>query len=133
MRRTSKRSCGDPVAEPDEIMLTLPRDRDFQRVAQLVLGGVALRRELTIEALEDLQLALGAVLDRVEPGGDVTVSISLRDDAIETTVRPVDLAAELESGDRGEGLSLRRVLDAVVDDVTVEGDSVRLTKRVAHG
>jgi hypothetical protein len=121
------------VAEPDEIMLTLPRDRDFQRVAQLVLGGVALRRELTIEALEDLQLALGAVLDRVEPGGDVTVSISLRDDAIETTVRPVDLAAELESGDRGEGLSLRRVLDAVVDDVTVEGDSVRLTKRVAHG
>jgi hypothetical protein len=120
------------VAEPDEITLTLPQEREFQRVAQLVLGGIALRRELTIEALEDLQLALGAVLDRVQPVGDVTVSISLRDDTIETTVRPVDLGAELRDED-GEQLSLNRVLDAVVDGYVVEGDSVRLTKKVLRG
>ena len=35
----------------DEITLTLPRDREFHRIAHLVLGGLALRLELTIETL----------------------------------------------------------------------------------
>jgi hypothetical protein len=118
------------MPEADEITLTLPREREFQRVAHLVLGGVAVRHELTIEALEDLQLALGAILDRVEPGGDLTVSIVLRDDTIETRVGPLDLTNELEGDHEAEGLSLRRLLAAVVDDVAVDGHSVRLTKRV---
>src|SRR5262245_7519420 len=122
------------MPEPDQITLTLPREREFQRVAHLVLGGVALRHELTIEALEDLQLALGAILDRVGPGEDLTVSIVLRDDTIETRVGPLDLRDELERDDDSEGVSLRRLLAAVVDDVAVDGDSIRLTKRVgAHG
>ena len=42
------------MPQPDEITLTLPRQRDFHRVAHLVLGGLAVRLELTIETLEDL-------------------------------------------------------------------------------
>jgi hypothetical protein len=121
------------VPEPDEITLTLPREREFQRVVHLVLGGLALRHELTIEALEDLQLALGAILDRAGADGEVTVSMSLHDGALEAQVGPVDVARELERELDGEGLSLRRLLSAVVDDVAVDGDWVRLTKRVeAH-
>ena len=48
----------------DEITLTLPRGRSSRRVAHLVLGGLAARLDLTVESLEDLQLALDAVLDR---------------------------------------------------------------------
>ena len=48
----------------DEITLTLPREPDFQSVAHLVLGGLAARLNLTLENLEDLQLALTALLAR---------------------------------------------------------------------
>ena len=121
------------MTEPDEITLTLPRDREFQRIAHLVLGGLALRHDLTIETLEDIQLALGAVLDRAESDAEVTVRMSLRNGTLETRVGPVDLARELEREDGGQGLSLRRVLWAVVDDVEVDGEWVRLVKKVERG
>ena len=121
------------MAETDEITLTLPREREFQRVAHLVLGGLALRHDLTIETLEDLQLALGAILDRADPDGGVTVSMCLRDGSLQARVGPIDLHGELEREDDGNELSLRRVLRAVVDDVEVDGEWVRLSKKVAHG
>jgi len=42
----------------DEIALTLPADEAFSGVAHLVLGGLAVRLGLTVEILEDLELAL---------------------------------------------------------------------------
>jgi hypothetical protein len=114
---------------PDEITLTLPRDREFHRVAHLVLGGLAVRLQLTIETLEDIQLALSAVLDRADANGDVTVTMTLRDGTLDTRVGPVHLADELARDD-GDELSLRRILWTVVDDVQVDGDHVRLIKKV---
>jgi hypothetical protein len=114
----------------NEITLTLPREREFHRVAHLVLSGLALRLELTIETLEDLQIALAALLDRAEPEGEVTISMTTTDDGIlETRVGPLHVGDEL-SVPADDELNLRRVLMAVVDDVTVEGEWVRLTKRV---
>jgi anti-sigma regulatory factor (Ser/Thr protein kinase) len=113
---------------PDEITLTLPRDREFHRIAHLVLGGLALRLELTIETLEDLQLALSAILDRAGAEGEVTVSMTLKGDMLETRVGPIDLGDELTRDE--EGLGLRRILWTVVDDVQVDGDYVRLLKKV---
>ena len=118
------------MPQPDEITLTFPHEREFHRVAHLVLGGLAVRLELTIETLEDLQLALSAILDRARADGEVTVSMSLLDGSLETSVGPVDLQDELAGGDDEEGLSLRRILWAVVDDVQVDGDRVRLLKKV---
>lgn len=120
------------MPQTDEITLTLPHEREFHRVAHLVLGGLAVRLELTIETLEDLQLALSTILDRASGDGEVTVAMSLGDGMLETTIGPVDLGHELDDGD-GDGLNLRRILRAVVDDVTVEGDRVRLVKRVSDG
>jgi hypothetical protein len=122
------------MPQPDEITLTLPHEREFHRVAHLVLGGLALRLELTIETLEDLQLALSTILDRAKGDGEVTVSMSLVDGVLETSVGPVDLSGELDGDDDGETLGLRRILRAVVDDVQVDGDRVRLLKKVdRHG
>ncbi|NUR76551.1 MAG: hypothetical protein HOQ28_09745 [Thermoleophilia bacterium] len=121
----------------DEIILTIPREPDFHRVAHLVLGGLAVRLDLTIENLEDLQIALDSVLDRVEHherAGEITVRMALRDGALETRVGPLtrDTLNEIER-EQGQGLSLRRVLESSVDDVHVDGDWVSLTKKVARG
>lgn len=116
------------MPQVDEITLTLPRDREFHRVAQLVLGGLAVRLELTIEMLEDLQLGLAAILDRAAPGGEITVSMSIDDGTLETCIGPVDVAAEL--GENGDGLNLGRILNAVVDEVKLDGDHVRLLKKI---
>jgi hypothetical protein len=122
------------MPQPDEITLTLPHEREFHRVAHLVLGGLAVRLELTIETLEDLQLALSTILDRAKGDGEVTVSMALVDGTLETCVRPVDLSELAAGAEADETLSLRRILWTVVDDVQVEGDRVRLVKRVrSHG
>jgi anti-sigma regulatory factor (Ser/Thr protein kinase) len=118
----------------DEITLTFPREPDFQRVAHLVLGGLAVRLNVTIEHLEDLQLALDSLLERTDHDdgkGDVTVRMSLRDGALETVVGPLSarLLDEIDE-DAGDDLRLRRVLESTVDDVHVDGESVRLTKKV---
>ena len=117
----------------DEITLTIPRDADFHRVAHLVLGGLAVRIDLTVENLEDLQIALDSILGRseLEPG-DITVRMALRDGALVTRVGPLpaDVLDEIEREQDG-ALSLRRVLDSTVDDVHVDGDTVSLTKKVA--
>jgi hypothetical protein len=120
------------MPQPDEITLTLPREREFHRVAHLVLGGLALRLELTIETLEDLQLALSTILDRARDAGEVTVSMALYDGVLETNIGPVDLRGELAGDDDDQTLSLRRILWTVVDDVQVEGDRVRLVKKVGR-
>jgi anti-sigma regulatory factor (Ser/Thr protein kinase) len=117
----------------DEITLTLPREPDFHRVAHLVLGGLAVRLNLTIENLEDMQLALDALLHGTEPGaGEVTVRMRLHDDELETLVGPLAsrLLDEIERDADGE-LGLRRVLETTVEDVHVDGEWVRLTKKVA--
>jgi hypothetical protein len=117
----------------DEITLTLPRRPEFRRVASFVLGGLAARLNLTIESLEDIQLALDALLSRVEgPAGEVTVRMIVRDDALVTRVGPLEsrLLEELE-GEPGDGLGVRRVLDSTVDDVLVDGDWAVLTKAMS--
>ena len=118
----------------DEITLTIPRDADFHRVAHLVLGGLAVRMDLTVESLEDLQIALDSILGRSElAAGDVTVRMAVRDGALVTRIGPLpaNLLDEIETEQSEDELSLRRVLDSTVDDVHVDGDSVSLTKKVA--
>jgi len=119
----------------DEITLTLPAERDFYRVAHLVLGGLAVRLNLTFEHLEDLQIALDELLDNRTREGEVTVSVSVHADSIEARVGPFPdgrVRSKLEQDDGAVGL--RRVLDAVVDRVDLRegdgGDWVTLTKYV---
>ena len=116
----------------DEIRLVLPAQEDFHPVAHLVVGGLAARLELTFEQLEDLQVAVEALLGCRDDDGDVSVIVSVEPDTVRTTVGPfpAQALAELKS-DTGE-FGLRRVLDTVTDSVQVEerdgGAWVALTK-----
>jgi hypothetical protein len=118
----------------DEITLTIPREPGFDRVAHLVLSGLAVRLNLTIENLEDLQIALDSLLERNDEGGELTVSMSVDAGELATRVGPLPLRVLDELGRGGESpgeLGLRRVLETTVDDVFIDGDWVRLTKKVA--
>ena len=125
--------------DADQIALTMPGDDAFQRVAHLVLGGLASRHELTVDTLDDLVLALDAVLDRYgDVEDDVTVRVQIGDDDIRTEIGAFhhrNVAAELSQV--GEGLDLHRILWAVCDDVSVSerhgAHWVELTKYVRPG
>jgi hypothetical protein len=118
----------------DEISLTLPADEAFHRVAHLVLGGFALRQDLTFENLEDLELALDALLERTQGEEPVNVRIRIVDGELRTTVGPfAALRAELDR-DGTDALNLSRILAAVCDRVEIAdrdgSEWVQLTKRV---
>jgi hypothetical protein len=119
----------------DEITLTIPREQPFHEVAHLVLGGVAARLNLTFESIDDLETALEAVLERAAEEGDVTVKLRLADGAIITRVGPFAadrLEAELER-DATNDVTLRRILDTVVDDYELDPEGwLELTKGVAE-
>jgi hypothetical protein len=120
---------------PDEITLTIPRDRALYTVAHLVLGGLGIRLNLTIEHLEDLQLALDAVLERSREKEPVTIAISIKEGRLETAIGPMrdGVRDELEAAE-GEDVGLRRILDTLVDGVELTprngADWVKLTKVV---
>jgi hypothetical protein len=120
----------------DQVILTLPRERPFFAVARLVLGGLATRLDVTVEHLEDLELALDGLLERHDGGSQITVSLEVEDDKFLARVGPFqggELRAELE-GDPGDGVSLQRLLDAVVDSYEVsdrdDGAWIELSKRI---
>lgn len=100
----------------DEIRLTMPRERPFYGVAHLVLGGVAARLDLTVEHLEELELALDGLLDRRDGGREITLTLRADEARLIAELGPFGekLRSEL-AGELTEALSLRRLLDAVVD------------------
>ena len=118
----------------DEIQLRLPADEAFHRVAHLVLGGLAVRLNLTFESLEDLELALDALLERSRKDDGVTLRVRVLDGELRTVVGPfASVRAELERGG-GDALNLSRILSAVCDSVEISerdgSEWVELTKRV---
>ena len=105
---------------PDEITLRLPRERPFFGVAHLVVGGLAVRLDLSFEQLEDLQVAIGELLDQHETEREITVSVRVEGETIHALVGPFDGTLEQElARDTGDSVGLRRVLETVVDGVEV--------------
>jgi hypothetical protein len=118
----------------DEIQLRLPADEAFHGVAHLVLGGLAVRLNLSFESLEDLELALDALLERAQTADEVTLRVHVLDGELRTVVGPfTSVRAELEQGGDG-ALNLSRILGAVCDSVEIAdrdgAEWVELTKRV---
>ena len=99
------------------IVLTIPREREFSAVADLVLAGLASRLDLTLETIDDLQLALETLLERNEGAGELTVRLDFADGSLEASVGPF-VRDEIEpalAGDDATGIGLRRLLTTTVD------------------
>jgi hypothetical protein len=121
----------------DEIRLVIPAEEEFRPIAHLVTGGLALRLDLTYDDLEDLQVALDALLGLRDDQDDLTVAVVVGEDALRASVGPFgeDAVGGLDD-DSGE-LGLRRVLETVADTYEVEqrddGCWIELTKRMPTG
>jgi anti-sigma regulatory factor (Ser/Thr protein kinase) len=105
----------------DEFVVTLPREPTFSVVADLVVGGIAARHDFTLDVLDDLQLALDALLDHGDDDGEITVRLRVGDGDVAMGVGPVPDAtvAELER-EADSGFGLRRVLERTVDALSLE-------------
>src|SRR5687768_12816395 len=122
----------------NEFSIRIPRERPFSAVAGFVVGGIASRHDLTLDALDDLRLALDSLLERDEEAGelegDVSILLRVTSEAIETSVGPLGTrtVSELQQQAGGE-LGLRRLLDTLVDHIAVRdrdgGSWVELHKR----
>ena len=111
----------------DEFTIQIPRERPFSVVADLVVGGIAARHNVTLDVLDDLQVALESLLEHDDAdGGEVSLVLRVAGDTIETMVGPLaaSTASALEE-EPGEGLGLRRLLEMTMD-------SVRLSERDGH-
>lgn len=119
----------------ERVTLVLPREAGFASVADLVLAGLGARLDLTLDVIDDLQLALENVLGVQDGDRDVTVCFEAAGDAIDARIGPFTRHAIDAALDGGAPLDLRRVLETVVDAVELrereDGWHVELRKRSA--
>lgn len=120
----------------DEIRLVIPAEEDFRPIAHLVTGGLAMRLDVTYDDLDDLQVAIEALLALRDDADDLVLSLSVDGGLFHASVGPFAPDA-VHAGETDGGLDLHRVLETVCDTHEVEerdgGAWVELTKRVATG
>ena len=118
----------------DEIRLVIPAEEDFRPIAHLVTGGLATRLDVTYDDLDDLQVAIEALLALRDDDGELVVSLSADDGVLHASLGPFP-PETVHASEPDGGLDLSRVLETVCDSHEVEerdGDAwVELTKRVA--
>ena len=105
----------------DEFTIHIPRERPFSAVADLVVGGIAARHDMTLDVLDDLQLALDALLEYDDADdGEVGIVFRVADGMIEASVGPLaqTTTAALEE-EAGDGIGLRRLLETTMDSVSL--------------
>ena len=122
----------------DEFTIQIPRERPFSAVADLVVGGIAARHDVTLDVLDDLQLAFDSLLEHDDADdGEVAIVVRVDGDTIEASIGPLaqKTAAALEE-ETGDGLGLRRLLEATMDGVALSerdgGAWVELRKGYTH-
>ncbi len=107
----------------ERIELEAPLSGDFQPVIRLIIGGIAERVDFAFEEIDDLQLAVERLLAEAGQSGSVALSFEVGEGRIRTRVGPLPerALAALRDGDQRPGvLTLRRILQTVVDSFGVE-------------
>jgi hypothetical protein len=93
----------------DTIVLTVPAERRFLGVVNLVLGGLGSRLDLPFERIDDLQLAVDSVLAQGDPmvSGTLTIEVDVEESRLAVRVGPL-----VDGGASDDGL--KRVLGTLV-------------------
>ena len=119
------------VPDIDAIAVTVPAERRFLGVVNLVLGGLCTRLDFPYEQVDDLQLAVDSVLAPGRPpGSDVTLEAEADEGRLRLLLGP------LAPGTAGQP-GLQRVLDPLVGSAeAVERDgaewiSIEVARRTA--
>lgn len=122
---------------PDTVILTVPYNRAYQGVVRLVLAGLGTRSGLSVEALEDIELALDALFSGqgYAAADDVTIEVAVEDAELRIAIGPFD-RARLEGGldDGAEGaIGLARLLGATTSNYDLEGRDGGVWVRMRKG
>jgi hypothetical protein len=125
----------------EQVQIEAPLDAAFGPVVRLIVGGIAERADLGFDELDDLQLGIERLLAEAGAAGRVQLSFELGASGIRTRIGPLrehGLAEALQREDIPGELTLRRVLDTVVDSYGVEESAdgqitVRLEKLADRG
>ena len=115
----SERSGGRPTGT---VELEVPGDRSFDPVARLVAAGVGSRAGLGVDAIDDLHLALEAVLNRPDARGPTRVALTPDADGLEVEMGPLST--------RDAGRELERVLSTLVTEVEARASGPQTTIRL---
>jgi hypothetical protein len=131
----------------DMVILRAPREKGSLPIMRVVIGGVASRYALSVDRLDDVQLAV-ETLFREEPpdGGDLSLSVRVTDDMFKVTIAGLrsrfvreTLSATKGVGEAKDGRAdiLRMIMDALVDgyrskEGAADGSfSVEMEKRIS--
>ena len=124
------------TVRPERIQLEAPLAPDFQPVVRLIIGGIAERVDFGFEEIDDLQLAVERLLAEAGRAGTVSMTFDVGEGRVRTRVGPLSersIAVALQEDSSPGELTLRRILETVVDSFGVEeaadgGIVVRLEK-----
>jgi hypothetical protein len=96
------------------VELELPSVPSFNAVARLVVGGLASRLDFRVEEIEDLQLAVEALLCRCSAEGSLRVTLNESERGLRAELGP--FAPDPAERARVVGMLRTLVEDAVVQD-----------------
>jgi serine/threonine-protein kinase RsbW len=117
-----------------EVVITVPARAEFLHVVRTVVGSVAARHDLTIDAIEDLRIAVDEACAQllVARGSAVTVTLAAASGGLEATCS-TDADVPVWPPDGVEHSLASQVLQGLADSVAWErsaaGPSVRVGKR----
>ena len=73
----------------DNIVIRIPPERAFRSVLRLVVGGIGSRCSLSFERLDELKLAVDAILDhRALAGDEIELEAAIADDELTLVLGP---------------------------------------------
>jgi hypothetical protein len=111
------------MQDDERIDLQAPLSGDFQAVVRLIVGGIAERVDFAFEEIDDLQLAIERLLAEAGTVGSVRMNFAVGGSSIRARVGPLSeakVAQALEGQDAPGQLTLRRILQTVVDSFGVD-------------
>lgn len=119
----------------EEIRLVIPAEEEFRPIVHLVAGGLASRLDVTYEDLDDIQIAVDAVLALRDDEGELTVVLSGEPGLLRAAIGPFEPEVLQVTEASDGGLDLQRVLETVCDthefEARDDGAWVELTKRTS--
>lgn len=119
------------MTSPAEITLRVPGDKAYALVIRTMLGGVALLKDLDVDAMDDLRTAADEACDcLLNQGTPVSaLELSVHDGGRELTV---SLEAELDddAGTPGDPDIIRAVLETLIPRVGLTRTASGLIRRI---
>jgi hypothetical protein len=112
----------------DTVTLSIPQEAEYLSLFGMILGGIALRRDLSLETLDDLQLAVDSVLAEEEVfSGQISMSVELSEQALDIRLEPLTkkdlretlLLGAVPPGSEDRCIDVCLILRSLVDGFTV--------------